>query len=117
MASPAKLSDLPDRTDVLVVGAGPAGLTMAVSLVQLGVDCVIIDRKPAVAAGSKAAAGQPRALGYLHRVGGGAKRLPGNRARWSIFPGSGWRPRWSTTASAVADSRRRMETGRCCGRR
>ena len=61
MASPATLSDLPDRTDVLVVGAGPAGLTMAVSLVQLGVDCVVIDRKPAVAAGSKAAAAQPRA--------------------------------------------------------
>jgi 2-polyprenyl-6-methoxyphenol hydroxylase-like FAD-dependent oxidoreductase len=69
MTSPAKLSDLPDRTDVLVVGAGPAGLTMAVSLVQLGVDCVIIDRKPAVAAGSKAAAVQPRALEYLHRIG------------------------------------------------
>jgi cation diffusion facilitator CzcD-associated flavoprotein CzcO len=49
MASPATLSDLPDRTDVLVVGAGPAGLTMAVSLVQLGVDCVVIDRKPGVA--------------------------------------------------------------------
>jgi 2-polyprenyl-6-methoxyphenol hydroxylase-like FAD-dependent oxidoreductase len=69
MASPAKLSDLPDRTDVLVVGAGPAGLTMAVSLAQLGVDCVIIDRKPGVAAGSKAAAVQPRTLEYLHRVG------------------------------------------------
>ena len=69
MASPATLSDLPDRTDVLVVGAGPAGLTMAVSLVQLGVDCVVIDRKPAVAAGSKAAAVQPRTLEYLHRVG------------------------------------------------
>jgi 2-polyprenyl-6-methoxyphenol hydroxylase-like FAD-dependent oxidoreductase len=69
MASPATLSDLPDRTDVLVVGAGPAGLTMAVSLTQLGVDCVIIDRKPGVAAGSKAAAVQPRALEYLHRVG------------------------------------------------
>src|SRR6202790_55423 len=69
MASPAKLSDLPDRTDVLVVGAGPAGLTMAVSLVQLGVDCVIIDRKPAVAAGSKAAAVEPRAVEYLHRGG------------------------------------------------
>src|SRR6202165_410557 len=69
MESAAKLSDLPDRTDVLVVGAGPAGLTMAVSLTQLGVDCVVIDGKPGVAAGSKAAAVQPRALEYLHRVG------------------------------------------------
>lgn len=60
---------LPEQTDVLVVGAGPAGLTMAASLLQLGVDCVVIDRKPALATGSKAAAVQPRTLEYLHRLG------------------------------------------------
>jgi 2-polyprenyl-6-methoxyphenol hydroxylase-like FAD-dependent oxidoreductase len=60
---------LPVSTDVLIVGAGPAGLTMAASLVQLGIECVVVDRKPDLAAGSKAAAVQPRTLEYLHRLG------------------------------------------------
>jgi 2-polyprenyl-6-methoxyphenol hydroxylase-like FAD-dependent oxidoreductase len=42
---------------------------MSVTLAQLGIDHVVIDRKPAVAPGSKAAAIQPRTLEYLHRVG------------------------------------------------
>jgi 2-polyprenyl-6-methoxyphenol hydroxylase-like FAD-dependent oxidoreductase len=42
---------------------------MAVSLAQLGVDCTVIDRKPGLAVGTKAAAVQPRTLEYLHRVG------------------------------------------------
>jgi len=42
---------------------------MAAGLAQLGVDCVIIDRKPELATGSKAAAVQPRTLEYLHRLG------------------------------------------------
>ena len=60
---------LPTSTDVLIVGAGPAGLTLGVTLAQLGVDHVIVDPKPAVAPGSKAAAVQPRTLEYLDRIG------------------------------------------------
>jgi 2-polyprenyl-6-methoxyphenol hydroxylase-like FAD-dependent oxidoreductase len=63
------MTQLPRRTDVLIVGAGPAGLALAVTLAQLGVDHVIIDSKPAVAPGTKAAAIQPRTLEYLDRVG------------------------------------------------
>ena len=37
---------LPKSTDVLIVGAGPAGMTLAISLKQLGVDCVVIDQLP-----------------------------------------------------------------------
>jgi 2-polyprenyl-6-methoxyphenol hydroxylase-like FAD-dependent oxidoreductase len=58
----------PAHTDVLIVGAGPAGLTMAVTLAQLGIEHLIIDPKPAVAPGSKAAAIQPRTLEYLDRI-------------------------------------------------
>jgi 2-polyprenyl-6-methoxyphenol hydroxylase-like FAD-dependent oxidoreductase len=59
----------PTTTDVLIVGAGPAGLALAASLRQLGVDHVLIDRNDAVQPGSKAAAIQPRALEYLDRIG------------------------------------------------
>jgi 2-polyprenyl-6-methoxyphenol hydroxylase-like FAD-dependent oxidoreductase len=63
------MHQLPRRTDVLIVGAGPAGLTLAVTLAQLGISHVIIDTKPAAAPGTKAAAVQPRSLEYLDRIG------------------------------------------------
>lgn len=63
------MPDLPARTDVLIVGAGPTGLTLASSLAQFGVDHVLIDRNPKVLPGSKAAGVQPRTLEYLDRIG------------------------------------------------
>src|ERR1700752_2393309 len=59
---------LPVETDVLIVGAGPTGLTLAVSLSQLGVDHVLLDRDPGPHVGSNAAAMQPRTLAYLERL-------------------------------------------------
>ena len=38
-------TDLPERTDVAIVGAGIAGLTAAVQLSQAGVDVVVIDTR------------------------------------------------------------------------
>jgi len=63
------MQQLPRHTDVLIVGAGPAGLTLAVTLAQLGISHVIIDSKPTAAPGTKAAAIQPRTLEYLDRIG------------------------------------------------
>ena len=42
-------SDLDTRmqTDVLIVGAGPIGLTLALDLGRRGVDCVLVEQKAA----------------------------------------------------------------------
>ena len=34
------------NTDVIIVGAGPTGLSLACQLVRYGIDFVIVDRKP-----------------------------------------------------------------------
>jgi 2-polyprenyl-6-methoxyphenol hydroxylase-like FAD-dependent oxidoreductase len=39
-------------TDVLIVGAGPSGLTLAASLVNKGVATTVVDRQPAGASAS-----------------------------------------------------------------
>jgi 2-polyprenyl-6-methoxyphenol hydroxylase-like FAD-dependent oxidoreductase len=59
---------LPTSTDVLIVGAGPAGMTLAVSLKQLGVDCVVIDQLPEAPDDTRAAFVQPRTLEYVRRL-------------------------------------------------
>jgi 2-polyprenyl-6-methoxyphenol hydroxylase-like FAD-dependent oxidoreductase len=59
---------LPTSTDVLIVGAGPAGVTLAVSLKQLGCDCVVIDQSPHAPEDTRAAFVQPRTLEYLRRI-------------------------------------------------
>lgn len=38
--------DTMETTEVLIVGAGPVGLTLAIDLGQRGIRCVLIDRKP-----------------------------------------------------------------------
>jgi 2-polyprenyl-6-methoxyphenol hydroxylase-like FAD-dependent oxidoreductase len=62
-------STLSARTDVLIVGAGPAGLTLAAALARLGVDHVVVEPHECVMPGSKAAGVQPRALECLDRLG------------------------------------------------
>ena len=52
-------------TDVLVVGAGPTGLTLAASLVQRGVATTVVDRQAAGANTSRAAVVNARSLEVL----------------------------------------------------
>jgi 2-polyprenyl-6-methoxyphenol hydroxylase-like FAD-dependent oxidoreductase len=52
-------------TDVLIVGAGPSGLTLAASLVNKGVATTLVDRQPAGANTSRAAVVNARTLEVL----------------------------------------------------
>lgn len=56
-------------TDVLIVGAGPVGLTMAAALVMHGVRCRIVDKAPAPSDKSKALAVWCRTMELLDGLG------------------------------------------------
>jgi 2-polyprenyl-6-methoxyphenol hydroxylase-like FAD-dependent oxidoreductase len=55
-------------TDVLVVGAGPSGLTLAASLVKMGVSTTVVDRQAAGANTSRAAVVNARTLEVLDEL-------------------------------------------------
>ncbi len=57
------------RTDVLVVGAGPSGLMLAVCLAKLGVDVVIVDGKDGPTRESRALAVQARSMELYDQLG------------------------------------------------
>jgi 2-polyprenyl-6-methoxyphenol hydroxylase-like FAD-dependent oxidoreductase len=58
-----------ERTEVLVVGAGPVGLLSAILLAEAGIEVRIIDREERTAARSYACALHPRTLKLLDRMG------------------------------------------------
>jgi len=60
---------LPTRTDVLIVGAGPAGLTLAGALAARGIDHVLIDQAEQGSNTSRAAVIHARTLEVLDEIG------------------------------------------------
>ena len=60
---------LPQETDVLIVGAGPTGLALAVTLQQAGVRPVVVDRLAAGQNTSRAAVIHAHTLEVLERIG------------------------------------------------
>src|SRR5436190_4660427 len=60
--------DMP-RSDVLVIGAGPTGLVLALWLTKLGVKVRIIDKTAEPGTTSRALAVQARTLEFYHQVG------------------------------------------------
>ena len=57
------------ETDVLVVGAGPVGLTMACELLRRGIDCRVIEKSDALSQTSKALGIQSRTLEVFENMG------------------------------------------------
>jgi 2-polyprenyl-6-methoxyphenol hydroxylase-like FAD-dependent oxidoreductase len=62
------MSALLRTTDVLIVGAGPVGLTLAASLAARGVDVVLVDKAAEAATTSRAAVIHARTLEVLHSI-------------------------------------------------
>jgi 2-polyprenyl-6-methoxyphenol hydroxylase-like FAD-dependent oxidoreductase len=72
-----------ERPDVLVVGAGPTGLTLAAQLQAFGAGTRIVDRQPDRVHESRALAVQPRTLEVLRGLGVTEELLArGNDAVW-----------------------------------
>src|SRR5215468_4202819 len=59
---------LPAATGVLIVGAGPVGLTLAASLVAAGVNAVLVDKQTEGANTSRAAVVHARTLEVLNGI-------------------------------------------------
>jgi 2-polyprenyl-6-methoxyphenol hydroxylase-like FAD-dependent oxidoreductase len=79
-----------DRLDVLVVGAGPTGLTLAAQLQAMGATCRIVDRQPDRVHESRALGVQPRTLEVLRGLGVTRELLErGNDAVWLQLHGGG----------------------------
>ena len=68
-----------ERTEVLVVGAGPVGLLTAILLAEAGIEVRIIDREERTASRSYACALHPRTLRLLDGMGLAAPALAAGR--------------------------------------
>ena len=54
---------------VLIAGAGPTGLLLAVELRRRGIDCLVVERDPQLFQGARGKGLQPRSLEILEDVG------------------------------------------------
>ncbi|MBO9474582.1 FAD-dependent oxidoreductase [Shimia sp. R10_1] len=73
--SPDQDAAVPVRHPVLIIGAGPVGLTTAIDLAQLGVPVVVLDDNDRVVTGSRAICFAKRPLEILDRLGCGQQMV------------------------------------------
>ncbi|GAB3150469.1 FAD-dependent monooxygenase [Microbispora hainanensis] len=94
-----------ENTDVLIVGAGPTGLTLAVDMARRGVASRIVDESPEPVAGSKGKGLQPRTqevfddLGVIGPILAAATPYPPLHVRMGAVPI--WRARMHKSAAAT----------------
>ncbi|MEL7098025.1 MAG: FAD-dependent oxidoreductase [Pseudomonadota bacterium] len=72
---PAGLTETEPRHPVVIVGAGPIGLAMAIDLAQRGVQAVVLDDNNVVSVGSRAICWAKRTLEIFDRLGVGERML------------------------------------------
>ncbi|MDF2114532.1 FAD-dependent monooxygenase [Roseiarcaceae bacterium H3SJ34-1] len=65
----AQSAALPSQTQVLVVGAGPVGLALALDLTRRGIACVLIDKSDGIIRYSKMGAVAVRSMEYCRQWG------------------------------------------------
>jgi 3-(3-hydroxy-phenyl)propionate hydroxylase len=68
---------------VLIIGAGPVGLTLAIDLKLRGIDCVVLDDQDRIGGGSRAICFAKRTLEIWDRLGCAAPMLE-KGVRWNI---------------------------------
>lgn len=81
--SPAGLTAKEERKDVVIIGAGPIGLSMAIDLAQRGVKSVLLDDNNVVSVGSRAICWSKRTLEIFDRLGVG-ERMLNKGVTWKI---------------------------------
>ena len=79
------------HTDVLVVGAGPSGLMLAVCLAKLGVDVMIVDGKEGPTRESRALGVQARSMELYDQLGLVDRVLAERAPAVAVVPGAGSR--------------------------
>ncbi len=81
--SPDQDAVSPARRPVVIVGAGPVGLTAAIDLAQHGIPAVILDDADRIGEGSRAICFSKRSLEIMDRLGLGA-RLVEKGVTWKL---------------------------------
>jgi 2-polyprenyl-6-methoxyphenol hydroxylase-like FAD-dependent oxidoreductase len=91
------------KTDVIIVGAGPTGLSLACQLVRYGIDFVIIDRKTGVTSHSKAIGVQARTMEIYEQLGVAQEALDRGQIAGKIHIVSGGEVRGGVDLSAMGE--------------
>lgn len=92
-------TDLPDRTTVAIVGAGPTGLAAALALANKGIDHVILDKSAPHVGRSRAATVMPLSLEVLEEFGV-VDQLVANGLKLDGFSGRDYKRRVASFAFA-----------------
>lgn len=81
--SPDQDAGAPPRHPVVVVGAGPVGLSLAIDLAQRGVPVVVLDNDHTLSTGSRAICFAKRTLEIFDRLGCG-QRMASKGVSWNV---------------------------------